>query len=651
MIVATAGHIDHGKTTLVRALTGVDTDCLPEEKRRGMSIDLGFAHRPVAGGGCLTFVDVPGHERFLRNMIAGAAAVDFALVVVAADDGPMPQTLEHLAVIDLLGLRRGAIVVTKCDRVDAVRREAVAREVLALASHTGLGAPAHFAVSSTTGEGIADLLAFLDREAAAPERPAAVGHHFRMTVDKVMSIPGHGTVLAGTAVAGRARVGGIVHLCPAGRKLRIRGLQSAGRAVESVESGQRCAVNVVWKDSPVEIARGDCLVAAAIDRFTDEIGVVVRPVVGASLPVRGSEVQLYLGTASVAGRFRPTAWGGSTAVGLPGFLRLVRPIHALAGDRFVLRGGPAHRVIGGGQVIDPFPRARHALDRRLVFEALSDCNLEEALPRLAMNARHGAPIDPLATLFNVSTLELEALCDRQGIAILGTGPSRIGLAGERYNALCEYIVQSVGFKHRLGGELAGTPQAGLTSPRELRLAPDAMAHTVHLLVTQGQLQRHGSRLLPAGAPPPPANELFNWEQVQQALDQNWPRPARLKDVAARLGTDEPALAELLSARARRGDILRIADRVYATLACGKLLVDAFNQAGGTSGGVVSVATYRDYAGLNRREAVQVLEYFDRVGYTRRRVDGHVPHRLLEDGSQLQPTNAREASDEASQRHG
>lgn len=358
MIVATAGHIDHGKTTLVRALTGVDTDSLPEEKRRGMSIDLGFAHRAVAGGGCLTFVDVPGHEKFLRNMVAGAAAMDFALVVVAADDGPMPQTLEHLAVIDLLGIRRGAMVITKCDRVDALRREMVAREVVALASHTGLGAPPHFPVSSTTGEGIAALLAFLERESAAPDPAAAVGHHFRMTVDKVMSIPGHGTVLAGTALAGHARVGEIVNLCPAGRKLRIRGLHSAGRAVEAVEAGQRCAVNVVWKDSPVEIARGDCLVAEAIDRSTDEIGVSVRPIGGAALPVRGAEVQVYLGTASVAARFRPTGWACSTAGGLPGFLKLVRPIHALAGDRFVLRGGPAHRVIGGGQVIDPFPRAK-----------------------------------------------------------------------------------------------------------------------------------------------------------------------------------------------------------------------------------------------------------------------------------------------------
>lgn len=632
MIVATAGHIDHGKTTLVRALTGIDTDRLPEEKRRGISIDLGFAHRAVAGGGCLTFVDVPGHEKFLRNMVAGAAAMDFALLVVAADDGPMPQTLEHLTVIDLLGVRRGAVVITKCDRVDATRREAVAREVLALTSQSGLGTPPQFVVSSTTGEGIAVLLDFLERQSAAPRPAPAGGHHFRMTVDKVMSIPGQGTVVAGTVVAGKVRVGETVNLCPASRKVRIRGLHSAGRAVEAVVAGQRCAINVAWKDSPVEIARGDCLVAAAIDRSTDKLAVSLRLTEGASLPARGADVQLHLGTTSVAGRLRPAGCAASDEREHLGLLALLRPIHALAGDRFVLRGGPAHRVIGGGHVIDPFPRARHDPDRWLVLKTLAHCKIEEVVASLATNARQGAPLEDLAVSFNVSPAEMEAVCDRQGIAVLGTGPSRIGLAGDRFLALCEHIVQSVGFRYRLGGELAGTPQAALTCPRELRVVPDAMAHAVQLLVAQGRLQRVGSRVLPVGVPPQAA-EQFDWAQVQRALDQNWPRPARLKDMAASLGAEERPLGELLSARARCGDVLRVADRVYASLACGKLLVDAFSQAGKATEGVVSVASFRDHTGLNRREAVQVLEYFDRVGYTRRRGDGHVLSRPMVTGSQ------------------
>jgi selenocysteine-specific elongation factor SelB len=276
MIIGTAGHIDHGKTALVKALTGVDADRLKEEKARGITIDLGFAYLPLASGAVLGFVDAPGHERFIHNMLAGAPGIDFVLLVVVADDGPMPQTREHLQILDLLGLARGIVALTKVDKVDAATRAAAEAEVRALLVGTGLADAAIMPVSTLTGEGVSVLRAALE-QAAGARTPRAPAGHFRLAIDRCFTLPGAGTVVTGAAFAGAARVGDTVVLSPGGVEARIRSIHAQNRPVEECHAGQRCALNIAGPELKKDkVARGDWLTTPALVAPTARLDVSLR---------------------------------------------------------------------------------------------------------------------------------------------------------------------------------------------------------------------------------------------------------------------------------------------------------------------------------------------------------------------------------------
>src|SRR5206468_12611486 len=258
-----AGHIDHGKTSLVRALTGVDTDRLKEEKARGISIDLGFAYLPASHGGVLGFVDVPGHERFIHNMLAGATGIDFVLLVVAADDGIMPQTREHLEIIDLLGVKRGAVALTKIDRVESARVAAARAEIEALLRGTALAGSPVFALSSITGDGVPALRAHLEAVAASPPPAGTADGCFRLAVDRCFTISGSGTVVTGTVFSGSVCVGDHLLVSPPGREVRVRSIHAQNRAAKRGAAGQRCALSLVGVEKK-DIARGDWVLESAV---------------------------------------------------------------------------------------------------------------------------------------------------------------------------------------------------------------------------------------------------------------------------------------------------------------------------------------------------------------------------------------------------
>src|SRR5712692_5421016 len=263
MIVGTAGHIDHGKTALVRALTGVDTDRLPAEKARGITIDLGFAYRPVPGAETLGFVDVPGHENFIHNMLAGAIGIDFVLLVVAADDGPMPQTREHLQIIDLLGIEGGAVALTKIDRVESARVASARAEIEALLRGTALAGSPVFALSSITGDGVPALRAHLEAVAASPPPAGAADGCFRLAVDRCFTLSGSGTVVTGTVFSGSVAVGDHLLVSPSGWEVRVRSIHAQNRSAERGVAGQRCALNLVGVEKK-DIARGDWVLEPAV---------------------------------------------------------------------------------------------------------------------------------------------------------------------------------------------------------------------------------------------------------------------------------------------------------------------------------------------------------------------------------------------------
>lgn len=302
MIVATAGHIDHGKTTLVRALTGVDTDRLPEEKARGISIDIGFAHCRLSGGETVGFVDVPGHERFVRNMLSGVYAVDHVLLVVAADDGVMPQTREHLAILELLSVCQGTVVITKKDRVPPERIAAVAAEVGELLRHGPLEDAPLIAVSAQTRDGLDTLHARL-RGAYAIARAGRRPHDLlaRFVVDRAFTLRGSGTVVSGTVIAGAISCGETLVISPSGVPARVRGLQRHGAAVARAEPGERCAINIAVEREAV--ARGDWLVAPTAHRPTDRIDIRLTLLPGEAGALKHwTPVHLHIGAADVPAR-------------------------------------------------------------------------------------------------------------------------------------------------------------------------------------------------------------------------------------------------------------------------------------------------------------------------------------------------------------
>ncbi|HEX2483994.1 MAG TPA: selenocysteine-specific translation elongation factor, partial [Myxococcota bacterium] len=403
LVLGTAGHIDHGKTALVRALTGVDTDRLPEERARGITIELGFAPLDLGDGLRLGVVDVPGHEALVRTMVAGATGVDLALLVVAADEGVMPQTREHAAICELLGVAAGVVALTKSDLADADTLALAAGEVADLLAGTGLAGAAVVPVSSLTGAGLDDLRAALRAaaEKAAARTPRA--GPARLFVDRAFERRGFGAVVTGTLLGGALALGDAVELLPGGRRARVRALQSFGRGAERALPGTRCAVNLQGVEL-AELARGQQLVAAGALRESQVFDVALRWLPSAPPLEDAASVELLAGTAERRARVAPIE-ADVLAPGAEGFARLHvdgPPLALLPGDRFVVRGfarTETGATLGGGRVLDAAPPRRRRSDPALAAElarlARGDAR-EAVLVRVARAGFAGTAAAPLA---------------------------------------------------------------------------------------------------------------------------------------------------------------------------------------------------------------------------------------------------------------
>src|SRR6516162_5637520 len=361
-VVGTAGHIDHGKTALVRRLTGVDTDRLPEEKKRGISIDLGFAPLVTPGGARVGIVDVPGHERFVQNMLAGVGGVDLVLLVIAADEGVMPQTREHFSIVKLLGVGRGVIVLTKCDLVDDDWLALVSRDVRTLVAGSLLESAPVVSFSAVTGAGSAELLSALDDQLATLEATADA-EPARLPVDRVFTVEGFGTVVTGTLWRGRVRTGDVLELLPRGAEVRVRRVQVHGEPVDEGLAGQRTALALHGVDRD-EVTRGDWLVAPGSLKPSRVLD--VRFELLADYPREwkaDTRVRFHLGAAEVIGRLLLLGSGSLPPGGSSlAQVRLEQPAVAARGDRFVVRSYSPSRTVGGGSVIEPVAERRRRSD-------------------------------------------------------------------------------------------------------------------------------------------------------------------------------------------------------------------------------------------------------------------------------------------------
>ncbi|MCJ2012000.1 selenocysteine-specific translation elongation factor [Methylobacterium sp. J-076] len=650
MIVATAGHIDHGKTALVKALTGVDADRLPEEKARGITLDLGFAYAPRNGRlrAPLGFVDVPGHERLVRTMVAGATGVSCALLVVAADDGVMPQTREHAAILDLLGLDRGVVAVTKSDRADPERVAAVAAEIHALLAGTGLAAAPVVACSALTGSGIDDLARRLEA-AAGSHAPAGADRGFRLAVDRRFTVPGAGLVVTGAVHAGTVRVGDRLLVSPSAREVRVRGVRVHDAVTETACAGERCALNLAGSRLSLDdVGRGTWILAPDLHGPATRLDVSVRVLPHEVRPLRHrTPVHLHLGAAAVTGRLLLPG-GGSVEPGASAqaVITLDHEIGTLAGDRFVLRDVSAAQTLGGGRVIDldgPH-RGSWTLERRAVVAALDTMDDGRALRGLLATSGPGVDLVRFARLRNLPAATLDALVADAGAVVADDG-SRMAFQGSRVAALAAGVMSELARTHMAQPDNPGLTRDEIASTVEAGDRP-ALAAALDGLVRTEQVLRRGSLLhLPGHTARLRPADAALYDAVRAVLEKAGLDQPRLTILADRLGRQPDDLRHLLDKAGRLGWIQRISKSYYALPdVVAELARVADVVAREHPEGLLTVGRFREMAGIGRNMTMPLLEFFDESGFTVRIAEGR---RIRADWRVLASSSLHASAPEAS----
>ncbi|WP_293775750.1 selenocysteine-specific translation elongation factor [uncultured Oxalicibacterium sp.] len=623
MIVGTAGHIDHGKTALVQALTGIHGDRLPEEKKRGITIELGYAYLQGPHG-LIGFVDMPGHEKLVRTMAAGASGIDFALLLVAADDGIMPQTLEHLTILSLLGVKRGAAVLSKIDKADAPLRQQRVEEVRQLLHAHGLVEYPILQASAITGEGVPEVRDLLQQQAAIVANDNGSDAAFRMGLDRVFTLDGVGTVVAGSIAADHVKIGDGLCLAHAPDKpYRVRSLHVHGQAVEEAQAGQRCAIGLVGLERN-QVERGQTLCAPAIAQGTQRMDVWLHVAPSEEHVLRsGTKVHLHLATqdctASVA-----ILGQASIGPGESGLAQVVlqHTIHAWQGDRFILRDASATRTVAGGNVLDTDGPARYRqtperLDYLHTQRAdLMQTRLEGALAHsvfgvdghvwLRRNGLKKWPFDPAALAGTIA--------DQDGKWII---------AQQRLQESRAAVLQALEAFHQRYPEDIGPDRQ-----RVRRLAIPRMPEPLWLqllahLRDDGDIQeRNGFLHLPAHGVQLLAAEKIMAEKALPLLSEGRFDPPWVRDVATHINMPENQVRNVMIRMAKAGEVFQIVkDLYYHPVVVQQLATLARTIA--HEHGKITAATYRDATGLGRKRAIQILEFFDRIGLLRRIGDEHL----------------------------
>lgn len=627
MIIGTAGHIDHGKTSLIARLTGKNTDRLPEEKRRGISIELGYAYW-TDGNDRVGFVDVPGHEKFVHAMVSGASGIDYALLVIAADDGPMPQTREHLDILRLLGVDRGAVVLTKIDAVEP----SVGDTAVAAISELLAGQPAEhwplFPVSSLTGEGIDSLRAHLIAQSREHQQRAQNGQ-FRLAVDRVFSLSGIGTIVTGTAHAGQVRVGDAIQVIVpgsangAGLSARVRSLHAQDQASDIGRAGERLALNLVGL-AVEDIPRGSWINGAGLDNAAARCDVVLQVSTSHDRAIgQGLQVHLHHGSFHGLAKIYPLDY---ERVG-PGdacLASIVLPesIAMCVGDRLILRDSQAQTTLGGAEVLDTHPPARgkRAPARLAMLASLKGQGLDQAI--LNLLSYSPMPISRLAAAWNMRSADIESLANSLNLPTAGG----VIFHPVQWEAFCERVLLSVDETHVREPEMPGMELNRCRRVAAPQLDADAFSELSSALIGRGLLVQKGAFL----ARPTHKAELSSaeknlWSSIAPLLDESPYNPPRVRDIANLVNIPEAEIRANLRRVARIGEVTLVAlDHFFLTprvAEMAQIAQEIFEQKG-----VVRAADFRDRIGGGRKVAIQILEFFDRIGYTRRLRDDHLIRR-------------------------
>jgi selenocysteine-specific elongation factor len=617
VIIGTAGHIDHGKTSLVQALTGTNPDRLPEEQRRGMTIDLGFAHLNYRDWR-FAFVDVPGHERFIKNMLAGAHGIDLVLLVIAADEGVMPQTVEHLSICQLLGLSHGVIALTKCDLVEPDWLALIRDDVARFTQGTFLAGKPVVAVSARTGAGCEALLRALAGEAATV-RPHAVARPPRLPIDRIFTRPGFGTVVTGTLISGTFAVGEEVSIEPGGIVTRIRGLEVHGVARKEVRAGERVALNLASLEVG-DLRRGD--VVTPLHRFhpTSRLDVQLELLATAPSPLTDdARVRLHHGTSEVMARVTLLDGRRELPPGNVGFaqLRLEAPLLALPDDRFILRRYSPATTIGGGKVLDAHPPRRRGRWRQ-TDELLKQLAAGGDWRRTAFIFRAGASgltLAELAGLTGDSDAELEAFARRTPECVF-LGPARRLVAQTALNQLCQNITMTLEMLHRERPRQPDLPREEIRQRTAHDLPAEVFQQAVAQLVREQRVfadartMRLASHQIQLSA----ADTALKQTVEQLCRQAGWHMPT-LPDLCRLTSRPEGHVLADVQLLLTEGRLVRVGDFLLHAEAASELLA-RLRQAK-TKGETLDVGAFKVLFDLPRKYAIPLLEWLDQTGVTRR----------------------------------
>ncbi len=635
MIVGTAGHIDHGKTTLVKALTGVDTDRLKEEKARGITIDLGFAYCEFLDGTITGFVDVPGHDRFIHTMLAGACGIDFALLVVAADDGIKPQTREHLAILELLGINRGVVAISKADLADESRRMLLTEEIRALIGSTGLRDAEVIPVSAVTGEGMAAL-----REAfALAERSTrSLGDEgrFRLAVDRCFSLTGAGTIVTGTVLSGSVAVGDHVVVSPSGIPARVRSIHAQSAQAQQGSTGQRCALNLAGESVSKEaIGRGDVVVVPILHAPTDRIDAELH-VLATEPKVLGEwfSARLHHGSTEVGVRLIPLE--KALEPGQTGLVQLVldRKIAATVGDRYILRDVSAQRTIGGGAFIDlrAPQRKRRSPERLEYLRAAAIADTSTAIKQMLVSPPHILDLGVFARDRALSEAEMERLLRSSEAVMINAPPHRYCVSRDIRAALTESIQRILAEHHAENPDQQGLGRERLRLQATPRMPADAFLAVLRAEQDAGGIVLDGAfvRLKGHQAHLTDSEETLFAQLIVYLDGEDRFRPPRVRDLSETLGVDEKEIRRVLKLCARLGRVDQIRHDHFFTRSTTAEMVDIIKDvAGASEDGQFVAGLFRDRLNNGRKVAIEILDFFDRQGVTIRRGDLRRvnPHRL------------------------
>ena len=629
IIIGTAGHVDHGKTALIKALTGAETDRLREEKERGISIDLGFAPFRLPSGEIAGVVDVPGHEKFISNMLAGIGGIDLVLLVVDVNEGVMPQTHEHLQILELLQISRGIVVLTKCDIAEEDWIDIVEEEVREEVGHTFLKDAPFLRVSSMTGDGIPELIDTIQQMVRTIDPKDSDGP-LRLPVDRHFSVSGFGTVVTGTLLSGSVKIGDSVEALPPGKQVRVREVQVHGKKTEQAFAGQRVALNLVGLDRD-EIQRGTVVGTPGIFEQTQRLDARLTLLPDAPRAVKFRDpIHFYLGTARVVGVValldRDVMEPGESAIVQ---IHLDRPLVAHRQDRFIIRSYSPMTTIGGGRILDPRP-VKHRRFRKEVMAALAELESGETFFLLQKLAQQGcAKVKDLEQLAGLGRERTAALLDAlaaEGKAV-SLGDQWAG--AETVRSWRHRLVETASRYHDANPLLPGIPHATLKGALPQQLSPKGFEELLRAALADGDLDQQGEWLRrPGFAPTPTPAQAAVIARLEEAYREAGPQAKNKQEMLDRLGIEPAAAEDALAYLFNQGRLVRLnAESFFSTAAYAEALERLRRHFAGQQ--TLTLAEFRDQLGSARKQTQALLEYWDGLKYTLRQGDARVAWKLPE----------------------